>query len=132
MLHLLPWLGGDYLHYLLERPGQPRPAVEVVCRAAFDTFDRKMATGEAAESGLKASKTLLLSPIGEVADWEAVAAYRKEAAEIMEALAEARAENNTVMVEQHEGDLAIIAVKVRGYPNSGIGIRSEGLVGCVG
>lgn len=115
---VLPWLGSSYIHYLLVAPGQPRPALDIVCSTAVDFCDRAISEHEAVEAGLQSVANPMLENLGNVSDWKAVGQYRAEAREMLVEIEQARADNNNVRVEQLEKDMAVIVGKI----NEAVGI----------
>ena len=69
---VLPWLGANYIHHLLIAPGQPRPALDIVCSTAVDFCDRAISEHEAVEAGLQSVANPMLENLGNVSDWKAV------------------------------------------------------------
>ena len=115
---VLPWLGASYIHYLLVAPGEPRAAIEIVCSTAVDACDHAISVKEAIDEGLQSKSNPLLESVGNISDWDAVREYRAEARELLIDIEKARTENNNVLVEQYENDLAMITGKI----NEAVGI----------
>lgn len=115
---VLPWLGASYIHYLLLAPGKPRPVIDIVCSTAVDFCDKAISEHEAIEAGLQSAANPMLENLGEVSDWKAVGQYRASARELLMEIDKARAENNTVRVDQLEKDMAGIV----GAINEAVGI----------
>jgi 7-cyano-7-deazaguanine synthase in queuosine biosynthesis len=111
-LTVLPWTGASYIHALLECPGEPRAAIEVVCSTAVDYCGQAIRDHDAIEAGIHSSSDPLFASLGKISDWEAVRAYRTEAVELLAAIEEARVDNNNVLVQQYENDMAKVVAKI--------------------
>jgi hypothetical protein len=115
---ILSWLGASYIHALLSSPGESMPVIDIVSRAAIDCCDHVISTCDAIEAGLESAKNPLLESLGHISDWEAIKAYRQQAAELLADLERARQDNDNVLELQIENDLAMIT----GLINEAIGI----------
>ena len=115
---VLPWLGASYIHYLLLAPNEPRPAIDIVCSTAIDFCDHAVSAHEAIEAGLQSSSNPMLESLGDISDWPAVKAYRAEGRELIVRIEKARADNNNVLVQQLEKDMAMIVGRI----NEAVGI----------
>lgn len=109
---LLPWIGARYIHYLLESPNEPRPAIDIVCGAAIDLCDRVIAEKHAIAEGLQSASNPILHHLGDISDWESIKNYRIEGAELVRRLEQARRDNNNVLERECESDLAVITAKI--------------------
>ncbi len=115
---VLPWLGASYIHALLCSPGESIPAIDIVGRAAIDCCDHAINTHDAIEAGLESATNPLLEPLGHISDWEAIKAYRAQAAELLVDLERARQDRDNVWELQIENDLAMLT----GIINEAMGI----------
>ena len=115
---ILSWLGASYIHALLSSPGESMPAIDIVSRAAIDCCDHAISTCDAMEAGLESATNPLLESLGHISDWEAIKAYRQQAAELLADLERARQDNDNVTELQIESDLAMITGRI----NEAIGI----------
>jgi 7-cyano-7-deazaguanine synthase in queuosine biosynthesis len=118
---VLPWLGADYIHYLLASPGEALPAIDVVCGTAIDYCDYVMNAKTAIEEGLQSASNPLLTSLGNISDWKAVMDYRIEATQLMADAEQARRDNDNVRQQQCENDMAIIVAKI----NEAVGIGGK-------
>ena len=118
---VLPWLGASYIQYLLASPGEARSAIDIVCSTAIDFCDHAVSTHEAIEAGLQSASNPMLTSLGDISDWKAVKEYRAEANELLVDIEKARAENNNVLVQQLETDMAMIVGKI----NEAVGIGGK-------
>ena len=118
---VLPWLGASYIHYLLVSPNESRPAIDIVCSTAIDFCDHAVSMHEAIEAGLQSAANPMLTSLGDISDWKAVKEYRAEANELLVDIERARADNNNVLVQQLEKDMAMIVGKV----NEAVGIGGK-------
>ena len=118
---VLPWLGASYIHYLLVAPGEPRPAIEIVCSTAVDFCDQAISVKEAIDEGLQSASNPLLESLGNVSDWDAVKEYRAKGRELLIGIEDARRDNNNVLVAQYEKDLAMVTAKI----NEAVGIGGK-------
>lgn len=110
---VLPWLGASYIHYLLVSPNEARPAIDIVCRTAIDFCDVAMSDKEAIDEGLQSASNPLLTSLGDITDWKALKEYRATAQELLIDIENARRDNNNVLEQQYENDLAIISAKIK-------------------
>jgi hypothetical protein len=92
---LLPSKGAAYLHLLLAQPGNPLSAAEMAYRVARDP--KRYALGDA----------------GEVADREAMAAYRARYDELQEDLEEATTNNDAGAKAKIQEELASLTEQIR-------------------
>jgi hypothetical protein len=115
---VLPWLGASYIHALLSSPGESMPAIDIVSRSAIDCCDHAISTHDAFGAGLESATHPLLEPLGHISDWEAIKAYRQQAAELLADLERARRERDNVSELQIENDLAMLT----GIINEAMGI----------
>jgi hypothetical protein len=115
---VLPWLGASYIHALISSPGVSIPAIDVVSRAAIDCCDHAINAHDAIEAGLESATNPLLEPLGHISDWEAIKAYRAQAAELLVDLERARQDRDNVWELQIENDLAMLT----GIINEAMGI----------
>ncbi len=118
---VLPWLGASYIQYVLSSPGETRPAIDIVCSTAIDFCDHAVSAHEAIEAGLQSASNPMLTSLGDISDWKAVKEYRAEANELLVDIEKARADNNNVLVQQLEKDIAMIVSKV----NEAVGIGGK-------
>jgi len=123
---VLPWLGASYIHYLLVSPGEPRPAIDIVCSTAIDFCDRAISTKEAIDEGLQSSANPLLASLGEISDWKAIRQYREKGRDLLLAVEQARTENNSVLVRQYENDMKMIVAKINEAVRPGGKLRQTG------
>ena len=94
------------------------PAIDIVSRAAIDCCDHAISTCDAMEAGLESATNPLLESLGHISDWEAIKAYRQQAAELLADPERARQDNDNVTELQIESDLAMITGRI----NEAIGI----------
>jgi len=123
---VLPWLGASYIHYLLVSPNEPRPAIDIVCSTAIDLCDQAISAKEAVDEGLQSSANPLLASLGNISDWKAVTQYRERAHDLLLAVEQARAENNSVLVQQYENDMKMIVAKINEAVKPGGKLRQAG------
>jgi hypothetical protein len=112
MFPVLPWLGASYIHHLISAAPTPCSAIDIVCKSAIETSEYVMAAKQAAEVGLTSVANPMLSGIGPISDWEAIKSYRAELIELRDLIDEARSENNNVLEQQYENDLAMVSAKI--------------------
>ena len=93
---VLPWLGASYIHALLSSPGESKPAIDIVSRASIDCCDHAISTHDAIGAGLESATNPLLESLGHISDWEAIKAYRAQAAELLVDLERARQDRDNV------------------------------------
>ncbi len=115
---VLPWLGASYIHALLSSPGESMPAIDIVSRSAIDCCDHAVNTRDAIKAGLESTTNPLLESLGHISDWEAIKAYRAQAAELLADLDRARQDHDNVSELQIENDLAMFT----GMINEAMGI----------
>jgi 7-cyano-7-deazaguanine synthase in queuosine biosynthesis len=109
---VLPWLGASYIHYLLVSPGEARAAIDIVCSAAIDCCDQAITAKEAIDEGLQSASNPMLESLGNISDWGAIKQYRATAQELLIDIERARQDNNNVLENQYENDLAMIVGKI--------------------
>jgi hypothetical protein len=94
------------------------PAIDIVGKAAIDCCDHAISAHDAIEAGLESATNPLLESLGHISDWEAIKAYRAQAAELLADLDRARQDRDNVSELQIENDLAMIT----GMINEAMGI----------
>jgi 7-cyano-7-deazaguanine synthase in queuosine biosynthesis len=105
---VLPKLGARYIHHLLMSPNEPQSAIDIVCRAEFDECDRVINEQEAIEAGLQSRSNPRLDNMGEIVDRKAFEGYRAKYRELSIALARAQQDQDTVIIEECESELALL------------------------
>ena len=123
---VLPWLGASYIHYLLLSPGEPRPAIDIVCSTAIDFCDRAISAKEAIDEGLQSASNPMLASLGDISDWDAIKQYREKARDLLLGIEKARADNNDVLVQQYEKDMKLIVAKINEAVKPGGKLRQAG------
>ncbi|MBP7946062.1 MAG: 7-cyano-7-deazaguanine synthase [Verrucomicrobia bacterium] len=118
---VLPWLGASYIHYLLVSPNEPRPCIDIVCSTAIDFCDQAINAKEAIDEGLQSASNPMLAGLGDISDWDAIKEYRAKARELLVDIENARRDNNNVLEQQYENDLAMITAKI----NEAVGIGGK-------
>ena len=110
---VLPWLGASYIHYLLVSPNEARPCIDIVCSTAIDFCDQAINAKEAIDEGLQSASNPMLASLGDISDWKAIKEYRATAQELLIDIESARRDNNNVLEQQYENDLAMINAKIK-------------------
>lgn len=110
---VLPWLGASYIHHLLVSPNEPRPCIDIVCSTAIDFCDQAINAKEAIDEGLQSASNPMLASLGDISDWKAIKEYRATAQELLIDIENARRDNNNVLEQQYENDLAMINAKIK-------------------
>ena len=118
---VLPWLGASYIHYLLVSPNEARPCIDIVCSTAIDFCDQAVSAKEAIDEGLQSASNPMLAGLGDISDWDAIKEYRANARELLVDIENARRDNNNVLEQQYENDLAMITAKI----NEAVGIGGK-------
>jgi 7-cyano-7-deazaguanine synthase in queuosine biosynthesis len=110
---ILPLRGASYIHYLLVSPNEPRPTIDIVCSTAIDFCDGAISAKEAIDEGLQSASNPMLASLGNISDWDAIKEYRATAQELLVGIEDARRDNNNVLEQQYENDLAMITAKIK-------------------